>query len=391
MVGISRVRLRAVDNGYVGDQWINGAYTLRSQNPTYERCEDVVGNPLGQNRLWLQRYESVPCIASGGTGIGVGKYLYRNTPIGSNIVPGHLSLQPYRDATQAIAAHHPGEPGVSIPNFLYELKDVPGMLRHAADRARRLHEFWLSRRQRVSHSWLAGYYSRRHIGEDWLNYQFGWLPFFSDLNDILGLSAFLERRRKQFKSMRGNELRVSGTLGSDSAETCEKQILISQGTVVYSMNRTRTIGQSWYAARYAVDPIRFGAALSGNKRDQLTDFLGWGTDLPIQIWDAMPWTWLSDWFFNVDGILAVMGNRQGVKFSSAVVMTKTVTNRTFSPISPPKGLVVTDGHSEVSLKQRDIFVPTFIRTDAGFNIFQPSHLATLAALKVTKGSGSSSF
>lgn len=355
---------------------------------------DVVGNPKGINPLTLNNYRNVVSFLNGTNGLtGVSRRDFQNYPPSyfSTFV-SHLTQQrPFRDATQAIAETNPGEPAVSVPNFLYELKDVPSMLRHAAERARRLHHFWLNRGMRVSHRRLAKYYDKRSAGEDYLNYIFGWLPFFSDLSDILDLSEFTEKRAKKFRSIKNNELRSTGTLGTDEVQATTRPLIQSFLVSIRANSVATTKFQRWYSAIYDVDSLRFGAALNGSTRRQLMDALGFDNSLPIQIWEAMPWSWMSDWFFNVGSLIKLKGNRQGCRFRNACIMTHTTTLERLTPIGPPSYLKVNPGERFRDTKLRAFFTPSFLRTDGGYNIFQPSHLAILASLKVTRGRGSSSF
>jgi hypothetical protein len=405
MPGIARVRSRSPGNpgNFSGYSVIgSGVPTFSAAALPTETCSDVVGNPTGDNFLSLSRFTHEPVFFNGTNNlIGTNSYRkFSNFPANwSTAKLGHLSQStPFLDATQAIAAGHPGEPGLSIPNFLYELKDIPGMLKQLADRARDLHRIWTIRGWRVSHRALASYYGSRHgqkVGEDYLAYHFGWAPFFSDLADTLQLSKFLEHRRKKFQSMKGNQLRTSGRLGSSDVFGTQKYTLatgLGSPSSVFGIENQHSHFEQWFSAKWDVDPIRFGATLASGSRRQLMDFLGFDNSLPVYIWDALPWSWLSDWFLNVGNIISLMGNRQGCKFHGAMIMTLRETERKMTVSSaPPNWLSVSNGQMRVVDKNRQAFAPTFLRTDAGFNIFQPSHLATLASLKVTKFAGSSHF
>jgi hypothetical protein len=394
MTGIPRTRTRDVGNYISGSRRGFGITSLSSQSEGTQVCSDVVGNPMGQNPLTLTKTTNRPIILNGSNGLGGNSNVtFTDYPADFfKVIRNHLGqLYPFKDATQAIANANPGEPPVSLPNFLYELKDVPGMLRHAANRARMLHEYWLANGWIVSHRRLAKYYSVRHAGEDWLNYIFGWRPFFSDLSDILDLSSYLEKRRKKFYNVKNGELRASGSLGANSNQSHTKETFQSLLQIVSGTCNTTTTFEKWWSARYRVDPIRYGASLSGDRRAELSDMLGFDNSLPIMIWEAMPWSWFSDWFFNVGSIIKVLGNRQGCQLRDAVVMSRTLTVAECTVTGKPSWMAVTDGAQGRSTKTRALFSPSFVRSDGGFNIFQPSHLATLASLKVTRGSGSSSF
>jgi hypothetical protein len=265
------------------------------------------------------------------------------------------------------------------------------MYQQMRERALALRNIWAHRGWKVTHRRLHQYYTGRRIGQDYLLWDFGWRPFFQDLSDMIDISDYLDKRRKKFKQVKNGQLRTQGDLGSFSNQQHSKQTFQSSLTTVVGTCNTTTAGRQWYAAQWNVDPIRFGASLTGSRREQLRDALGLDYEFPLQVWNALPWTWASDWFFNVGSIISIMGNRQGCQFSGAVIMTHTVTEMECTPTAFQSWLTATPGSYRRDSKSRAIFVPTFLRTDAGFNIFQPSHLATISALNVTRARGSSSF
>jgi hypothetical protein len=222
-------------------------------------------------------------------------------------------------------------------------------------------------------------------------WDFGWRPFFDDLSDMIDISDFLDKRRKKFKNIKNGELRSTGSLGSWTNHSHTKETFQSSIAGVSGTCNTTTTGNRWWSARYKVDPIRYGESLKGSRREQLRDFLGLDYALPVQIWEAMPWSWFSDWFFNVGAIIKVLGNRQGCQLKDAVTMTHTRTEMICTVTSKPSWVEASGGTYSRDTKNRTLFSPSFVRSDGGFNIFQPSHLATIASLKVTRGAGSSSF
>lgn len=395
MVAVARTRTRSLGKGIAG-------YLVQGKNPPSwtiqsvgsESCNDTIGNPMGDNPLSINRTIIDPLVFDGSNGkTGTARLDAVSLPsIRNTNTISHLSLPPFRDATQAIASGHPGKPKVSIPNFLYELKDVPGMLRQSAERARALHNIWRHRGWEVTHRRLRRYYNKRRFGEDYLLYDFGWRPFFQDLYDILEIDDFLQKRRKKYSKMRGNELRTTGELGSHTTSTTSTgQYYQSVGFMVTGSTKLTTESERWFSARWRVDPIRAGKSLDGDTLSLLRGALGLDTVTPVMIWNALPWSWFADWFANVGSIIQLQGNQQGIAFKSAVIMTRTTTRRVFTIGSKPNWVSCSGGTGERATKQRSIFVPTFLRSDLGENIFTPAHLATLSSLAVTRARGSSRF
>lgn len=398
-----RRRERLTSQAHIGYNWINAGTRVQTTClPGKQIMDDVVGNPLGDNPMISHETNFDPLIFNGWNGVnpGSGGFSYINyrkaegsiSPR-SSLTPGHLQCDPPRDATAAISDGHPGQPALSIPNFLYELKDIPDMLKHAKDRAKDLDNFWRRRGEQPTHRFMASKYGIRSAGEDYLNYNFGWRPFFSDLADILEISKFLEKRAKHLSKIKGTELRTSGPLGQSQAQQVNRgQFFESQGFTASGHEIVTTTRKDWYSARWTVDPVRFGEVLGTDVRKRLKDSLGLDYALPVQFWEALPWSWFVDWFINAGKIINLMGNRQGVKFSSACIMTQFTTEVTMHVTSKPNWISVSGGGKRTYVsKYRTLFSPSFVRTDLGNNIFTPGHLATLSSLAVTRGGGSSRF
>jgi hypothetical protein len=342
---------------------------------------------MGENPFNLVRLENDPVILNGhiGTPGTLSERYFKNYPADYFLTTvSHLTVSTsgFPDVTQLVANQNPGNPAVSLPNFAYELKDLPEMLRHAADRARRWHAF-------VQGNPLS--YRINTPGEDYLNYIFGWKPFFSDLASMLDISDFLKYRRKKYKSIRGSELRTGGQIGK--AEQSKQSLVTIQSfsEVLTAVSNLKTTIEKWYSAKWTVDPIRFGEVLHDGRQNYLRDALNWDAQqTPLIVWEAMPWSWFLDWSFNVGAILNLMGNRQGCRFNGGSVMTRT---ETIEHVIPKKHsyVLTTLGKRTAVTKNRTLLTPTFTKSNAGFNIFEPGHLSIMAALNVTRGVRSSTF
>jgi hypothetical protein len=399
MVTGSRTRTRDIregDTSYFGDGWNGASHFYQSAAVGSQTTSDYVGNPLGMNPLDITTIRNSPCVINGTNGkTGISKREFNSLPCTYfNTIEGHLPQStPFRDATEALASVNPGNSAVSLPNFLFELKDVPGMLRHAASRARLLHMAYLKHAGRSpTHRRIKAFaYGKGELGEDYLNYVFGWQPFFSDLSSILDTSQFLENRAKKYSKVRNGLLKTTGSLGQSTESYIYDRVLQSLAITVSGQITANTTRERWFSARWRVNPIRFGEALSGNTRSRLRDSLGLDYALPLELWEAMPWSWFSDWFFNAGAIINLLGNRQGIQFQSACIMTHTATKRTIQPIWQTKTYSVSLGWSSKESKTRTLFSPSFIRSDFADNVFEAPHLAVLASLAVTRGKGSSRF
>jgi hypothetical protein len=163
---------------------------------------------------------------------------------------------------------------VQVPLFLYELKEFPSMLRDLG---------------RV----LQGKISAVDVPGGHLAYEFGWAPLVSDLMSLLTLGEECDKRADEIRSIK-DEPKLSRTLYSSSE------------LYTYNDGDSKFVGgltdRIWYTAkaRFVTEPPTYdkdGSPLGDNRH-----LLGLNLR-PSQLWNAVPWTWLIDYFIDVGGYM----------------------------------------------------------------------------------------
>jgi len=161
---------------------------------------------------------------------------------------------------------------------------------------------------------------RRSFGDEFLNYQFGWLPFLSDLTDISRSIVHADRILDQYDRDSGKLVRRGyrfPTIVSESnmvyldkrspwtnpsSDTLQVNSLINKGQVIRS---EYSAIDRWFsgAFTYYVPPS------NGLRNDmarcaiQARKLLGLSLT-PDSIWNLAPWSWAVDWFSNVGDVLS---------------------------------------------------------------------------------------
>lgn len=179
-------------------------------------------------------------------------------------------------AQRAIEAMTPSmESGFSLANFLYEIRDIKTLLK------------W----------WDRGKTTFRNLSQGTLNYSFGLIPFIGDMKRIYeGLSTFNERlQRLKAGAGKLNVRHYSEETGEDewsdqfSGTHWEARDQFTGHSIVYTASMTYT---------YQYPEIdRMQSAVYG-----LLDTLGLQLNAWI-IWEAIPYSFVIDWFFNVGDFL----------------------------------------------------------------------------------------
>lgn len=225
---------------------------------------------------------------------------YKGKLIGSLSLPvwyGDGTNKPYTPnlwGTQAYAAMKPTKPTNNLFASIVELKDIFGMLR-----------------QRLL---SGGWYN--FVGSSYLAYQFGWGPLLQDIVNTIFLQKKIEKQVKQLLRDNGKPVRRSwkahglDPIVTESTFSNEYfHINPASGFVGYffrTPERGRIVQTTsddvWASARFRYwlpegpngvhYPRSIQAALNGLYVS------------PSQIYRAIPWTWLIDWFGSITAALS---------------------------------------------------------------------------------------
>lgn len=280
-----------------------------------------------------------------------------------------------------LAGTNPATPDVQLPVFAFELKDLPDMLRQAGLIARRIYF------ERGSWSNLI---RPGHVIEDTasanLAIQFGWRPFVSDLWKIISFQNSVEKRRKQLQKLKsGKGMVATRHFGTQRADETWSAVANSDygAFVSTQVNLTHTC-EVWGVARWKPTagveiPVSDGALLR-----QVT---GLSPDAILtNVWEALPWSWLADWFTGIGNIIQA-GNRTIATPVSACIMRRRRTKATSMPRridqDPSHPYVLEAGQFTWWDHERSIsggFTDTALLPTLGAN-----QLSILGSLAVTRG------
>jgi hypothetical protein len=162
---------------------------------------------------------------------------------------------------------------VSIPNFIADIADLKS-----------LYVIWKKKLSIAKN--LAGAH---------LNYKFGWKPTVGDLSDMIEGVTQLRAKLAAFKSQLGKIIQSSTTVHSSTNTVSGTYTHASfAGTATFSATVHRTCTATM---AYTTFPLAVMGPMDEILRG-LLDSLGFELN-PRIIWDALPFTFVIDWFFGV--------------------------------------------------------------------------------------------
>jgi hypothetical protein len=182
-------------------------------------------------------------------------------------------------------------PKVDIPLFLFELRDLPRMLRDLG-------------------RFLNGDLSPRDVPSSFLSYNFGWAPLVSDLLSLLDLSNSIDRTLELILAS-GNGRKIKGSLAKLEDLNYDSDYPIHHHSSTSKKLTTRTRAsyyeKGWYTARLSISDkaqlAELRETLRANDWRPVLHATGLNRINASTVWESIPWSWLIDYFLNVGDVI----------------------------------------------------------------------------------------
>lgn len=304
----------------------------------YKLTEDVTGNRQGFNNLFIDQQHT-----QGGLLTGIRRYwatgqpdrYYNDLPVEalrhSMLDPsdvyglGPLDVNAY--ALKVLAKTSPANSEVNVPQFLAELKDLPGMIKSWGDyfqKGNRASAFALAKESRRSGS--------ETIANAVLTYRWGLAPLISDLKKLLKFQQAVEERFKTLDNLRkGRVVKKRISLDSGMVKSESGRFVVQSWQILFDGYwKDQHTNKVWGSVQWYT-PSWSGLAKATDKELMLRArqiASGMNTrSATMALWELVPWSWLADWFSNVGDILAACGNSTDMDFRGLCIMQRMTSER----------------------------------------------------------------
>lgn len=156
-------------------------------------CSDYLNEYDEENPLLISHYDKSGLgLINGSAGTnGAGWYIkvVNTLPTFQRGLMSHLDQTMISDgalATEVLARSNPSKPLVSLPNFIHELKDLPGMIRDIGRIKIQL--------ANLKNGKAGPNASARNTANHYLAAQMGWVPLISDLRKMMRFQASVDKK-----------------------------------------------------------------------------------------------------------------------------------------------------------------------------------------------------
>nr|UJQ85143.1 MAG: putative maturation protein [Leviviridae sp.] len=379
-----RLRTIGPTNGPTGTMQIPGVFKTRTRATSAHHCEDYVDGGYMDKPLDLSHRFFAPPLINGWNGkTGSLKREFINYPVDYPAevavpVPGFGPFSGSSDAalaTEVAAKTNPSRAHVQLPVFWAEAREFPRLLKQTGDLLNR--SFKAARSNRLKD------FNPRDLANANLAMQFGWAPLIGDLGKLLNYQKSVEKRLDELIGLnqkgglkrRRNEPQQTLTQGPYS------KTLNSYGGTVHGDEYTLQTRDRWVTIRWKPNSLFPKPGDPKFVKKFYTYYLGLDPSQQIQnLWDAMPWTWLIDWF-STTGDFIQASNNSIAYISNINVMTHYQATTTWTPTSWMYYVSVEEGVFKRERKMRSQHYPSLV---ASLPILSNRQLSILGSLAVTK-------
>lgn len=302
--------------GYV----VEDTYPVSSQ--VFDRdnsyCEDYSGTPYTDSRLLIRKATAAKAVfhTNGkwvkgipGSPTNSGEYNWASALPASGYPSPELVYSQYPVnwddlMTQALANANPNRSFVDLPLFVFELRELPRLFRDTIDFA-----------QKLGRSDWKGLTNVPQLGKTNLAYRFGLKPMISDMIELFNFTEIVAKRIKELRDMHAGA-RIERSLGvyslpggnytTSSAWNYNPRCDVSGNILAKASNGPipftgeRSV---WYTMDVEL-LTDLPKSLEDLKGLAARSALGLDLDLTFA-WNALPWTWLIDWFSNFGDFISL--------------------------------------------------------------------------------------
>ena len=325
------------------------------------RCEDVVGNREGDNRLVVTHKKHSYFTLNGDNGqSGSARRAYLNcrTVNFQPFSPSFPALDFSSLATRVGAGTNPGRPNVNLPVFLWELRELPGLIR------------------------LAGRSILGKVASGYLSWNFGWRPLLSDLGKLLSMQDAVDKRLAELQKLRKKGvLRRTLQLGTDSLDGGSTNRTYDGTAGLYTSVKSHATRKVWGSCVWRMSspdavPASHAEQIALARRAVLGLTPG---NITLALWEALPWTWMIDWFTDIGSWFKATNNSIAYAVNgSACIMVMTTGTQVITVTGVPSWIKPELTESLYVEKRRSVHA--FSPFSTSMPILSNGQLATAAAL-----------
>lgn len=309
---------------------VPGAPTIGTYNGTGS-CSDYVGRPIvdsgfsstqSVSTLALDGFIEADKLAGHYNGIQYDHFPF--APVWTGVTLSPLTVNAGWQLS-TVAATNPSRPVVTPPELLQDLIELPAMIKHAGD--------LLSGKVKPTTS--------KDVANLHLAIRFGWLPLIDDLNKLMHMNDYIQRRMQEIQKLKsGRGLRRRIVINADEQfGKYTTTFSVAVGTSFKASQSQNVSRKQWATIRWwSVPPT--GSPTPDDSAYNLARKVVLGLTpegMAKGAWNVIPWTWMLGWFTNVGQMALANSNTVPAQHSAVCLMNEvkaTALSGGITPVGP---------------------------------------------------------
>lgn len=250
--------------------------------------------------------------------------------------------------------------------------------------------------------WRSNLKDYREVGSEYLNVQFGWIPFLNDLKKIATNLRKATRILRQLQRDNGRVVRrrfafpteLSTAYSSFTATNGSPFIGVSPlylgGPSPQIHINTRTERSIWFSGAFSYHiPTDSNVFAKLERFDAMANVLFGSRVTPEVVWNLAPWSWLVDWKMSIGEALGLASrfSEDGlvIRYGYLMVHTKSDSMYSSNPfVNTISGQAIAAQFSTLRSERKERFATTPYGFGVDMGSLSDSQWAILAALGMTK-------
>lgn len=359
-------------------------------NPTYtnteysETCQDVIRDYPRDHSLLLDRTVRSVQPFSGNTKTSITDTTFahsydnywptypRTTTVNHQVVAGVPSDNEIGIST--LAKTNPSKPSIDVLLFLYELKDLPML-------ARQVHMNLNALKFQGKPPILRW---TQTVAGNVLSFEFGIKPLIKDLQALVSFQKEVDQKVRLLERLYNNgglrtKIRpVTNSTFSRVSVTCDS----SAGIIPATIDRITSVSK-WGSVRWTPDPSKPRPTTDAQMLD-LARRAVFGRDLSLDsLWNAVPYSWMVDWFSNANEFLSSFRNTVPCIHSNVCVMTHTKTSYS-GKVDRSSYPYLKGGDFDLTRETKSRVVMPFLLPEAHLSFLDGRQVSILGSLGITR-------
>lgn len=204
-------------------------------------------------------------------------------------------------AWEILSKTNPSVPHVSVPTFIAEMKDIPGLVKGFGETL------------------------LKRAANGYISWRWALKPMISDLRKLFRFVKAVDDRVTWLMKLRaGQTLRRRVQLGvTVIVDAPQLKVVQSEGCSIYGRFTSSYARKAWGSAQWKLLPDSILPELGYGPLEKKATLLTFGLtshEALAATWELMPWSWLVDWFAGVGDIIAATNNSVGCTWQNVCYM-----------------------------------------------------------------------